>query len=120
MELHEIGDDLFVSNIVPRDSAPGMWVAGTLNGHSFEALVFDDHASCPDWELGQSRISKLWIQRLADRRTVFNWDRGPDQPAANETVQKIVDFLAEGLADYVSLMTSGEPDTEQETRDESL
>ena len=48
-----------------------------------------------------SRISKLWIQRQADKRTVFNWDRGADIPATDPTTKAIVDFLAGGLADYV-------------------
>jgi hypothetical protein len=46
--------------------------------------VFPAHAENPDWELGDSRISKLWIQRLADRTTVFEWDRGPGIEAADE------------------------------------
>ena len=60
-----------------------------------------EHAENPEWELGDSRISKLWLQRLDDKRTVFNWDRGMDQPAASDLVQAIVDFLAAGLADHV-------------------
>jgi len=37
---------------------------GTLNAHRFDALVFAEHAECPDYELGDSRISKLWLKRL--------------------------------------------------------
>jgi hypothetical protein len=55
----------------------------------------------PEWEIGDSRISKLWIQRLADKREVFNWDRGPDRTAADDTTLQIVAFLAGGLADHV-------------------
>ena len=55
----------------------------------------------PEWEIGESRITKLWIQRLADRETVFNWDRGPDVPAADALVAEIVDHLAGGLADAI-------------------
>jgi hypothetical protein len=76
-------------------------VCGRMNGHRFEALVFPEHADCSEWEIGESRISKLWIQRLADRLTVFHWDRGPDVPAADETVEAIVDLLADGLADHI-------------------
>lgn len=54
-----------------------------------------------EWEIGDSRISKLWVQRLADKMAVFNWDRGLDQPAATDLAQAIVDFLAAGLADHV-------------------
>ena len=63
--------------------------------------LFPEHADNPEWEIGDSRISKLWIQRLADKRTVFNWDRGADVPAADHVVACIVDFLAAGLADHI-------------------
>jgi hypothetical protein len=79
----------------------GTWVCGRMAGHRFDALVFPEHATNPEWELGTSRISKLWVQRLADRRTVFNWDRGADVPAATDVARAIVDFLAEGLADHI-------------------
>ncbi len=73
----------------------------TLMGHRFEALVFPEHAENPEWEIGDSRISKLWIQRQADKQQVFNWDRGADVPAADHTTECIVDFLAGGLADFI-------------------
>jgi hypothetical protein len=41
------------------------------------------------------------VQRLADKRTVFNCDRGADVPAATDVAQAIVDFLSEGLADHI-------------------
>ena len=83
----------------PRASC-GTWVCGTLHAHRFEALVFPDHADNPDYEIEDSRISKLWIQRLADKQVVFNWDRGADLAAADKTVQAIVDVLAAGLAEH--------------------
>ena len=70
-----------------------------MAGHRFDALVFADHAETPEYELGQSRISKLWVQRLADRQTVFNFDRGLDVPAADPLAERIVGFLTDGLAD---------------------
>ena len=97
----DIGDDLEITTVRSRPSANGNWIKGRLNGHRFEALVFADHAECADYEIDQSRISKLWIQRLADKKEVFNWDRGLDVPAANKTVQAIVDFLAAGLAEHI-------------------
>jgi hypothetical protein len=57
-----------------------------MSGHRFDALVFPEHAANPVWEIGDSRLSKLFIQRLADRQTVFNWDRGADVPAADLTL----------------------------------
>ena len=94
-----LGDDLEITKTTRRASGGGTWVSGTIAGHRFDALVFPEHAESEEYEIGDSRISKLWIQRTADKRTVFNWDRGPDQPAKTDLVQAIVDFLAAGLAD---------------------
>ena len=84
-----------------RAGGAGTWVSGRISGHRFDALVFPAHADNPEWELAESRLSKLWVERLADRQTVFNWDRGADVPAATETAQAIVDFLTAGLADHM-------------------
>lgn len=96
----DVGDDLVITKTTRRAAANGTWVCGRLNGHRFDALVFPEHADNPEWEIGDSRISKLWVQRLADKKQVYNWDRGADVPAENETVQAIVDFLCAGLADH--------------------
>ena len=98
---NDIGDDLVITKTTRRAAGSGTWVCGRLAGHRFDALVFPEHAENREWELGDSRISKLWVQRMADRREVFNWDRGADVPAADATVAAIVDFLAAGLADHV-------------------
>jgi hypothetical protein len=95
----DLGDDLHITKISRRASGAGKWVCGTIAGHRFDALVFSEHAENAEWEIGDSRISKLWVQRLTDRRQVFNWDRGADLPAADATVAAIVDFLCAGLAD---------------------
>ncbi len=97
----DVGHDLEITKTTRRASGGGTWVCGTLSGHRFDALVFPEHAANPEWEIGESRISKLWIQRLADKREVFNWDRGADVPAADHLTACIVDFLAGGLADHV-------------------
>jgi hypothetical protein len=76
-------------------------VIGSIAGYRFDALVFPEHAECPDYELGDSRISKLWLSRIANKETSFNWDRGLDIPAASKKTQAVVDFLAAGLADLV-------------------
>ena len=73
---------------------------GTLNGHRFEALVFAEHAECPDYELGDSRISKLWLKGLNGGETVANFDRGWDIRPTTKSAQTIVDFLAAGLAEH--------------------
>jgi hypothetical protein len=56
---------------------------------------------CAGYELEDSRISKLWIQRIADKTTVVNFDRGWDIRPETKIAQAIVSFLAAGLADYV-------------------
>ena len=97
----DLGHDLEITRRSRRVSGAGTWVSGTLMGHRFEALVFPEHAENAEWEIGDSRISKLWIQRQADKKQVFNWDRGADIAAADATTQAIVGFLAGGLADFI-------------------
>ena len=97
----DLGDDFEITKTTRRASGGGTWVCGRLNGHRFDALVFPEHADNPEWELGDSRISKLWIQRLADKATVFSWDRGMDIPAADNIAGAVADFLAGGLADHI-------------------
>ena len=95
----DLGFDLRFDKRASRSlSAGGTWVSGTIHDHRFEALVFPEHAGDPDWEIGDSGISKLWVQRLADQQEVYNWDRGPDVPAQTTTAAAIVDFLCAGLA----------------------
>ena len=99
-EDYDLGYDLEITKTTRRASGGGTWVCGRLAGHRFDALVFPEHAEVADYELGESRISKLWVERLADQQTVFHWDRGLDIPAATNLAQAIVDFLADGLADH--------------------
>ena len=76
----EIGEGLKITKAERRQSAGGVWVKGTVHGHAFNALVFPEHAESPDYELGESKISKLWMQRHADHKVVVNFDRGWDIP----------------------------------------
>jgi hypothetical protein len=96
----DIGDDLTFPNITRHAAGAGTWICGRLNGHRFDALVFPEHAEVPDYELRESRISKLFVQRLADRQTVANFDRGWDVRPTTDEASAIVDFLAAGLADH--------------------
>lgn len=96
----EFGDDL-TFRTARRRPVGGTWVIGLVAGHRFQALVFPGHAENPDYELGDSRISKLWVQRVSDGRVVFNWDRGADVPAHDAAARAVVDFLAAGLAEHV-------------------
>ena len=97
----DLGDNFQITKTSRRASGGGTWVSGTIAGHRFDALVFPEHAECEDYEVGDSRISKLWVQRLADQQTVFHWDRGLDVAAVTDLAQAIVDFLSAGLADHV-------------------
>jgi hypothetical protein len=105
----DLGFDLEITRINRRTTAGGIWVSGTLAGHRFDALVFADHAENPEYELGQSRISKLCLHPVGDPRTVFNFDRGLDVPAADPLVERIVEFLKEGLADLALAADVGRP-----------
>lgn len=97
----DVGYDLRITKTTRQAAGAGTWVCGTLSGHRFDALVFPEHAENPDHELGDSRISKLWVQRLADRATVVNFDRGWDVRPTNEVARQIAGFLEAGLADHV-------------------
>ena len=87
--------------IASTPSAGGAWVRGRIGGHRFDALVFPEHADETSYELNESRISKLWVQRISDRATVVNFDRGWDIRPTTPVAQQIVDLLAEGLADTI-------------------
>lgn len=90
-ETGDIGDDLQIRKITRQAAGAGKWAIGSVAGHHFEALVFPAHADDPEFELGQSQISKLWIKRIEADREVFNWDRGADVPAADDTTHAVVD-----------------------------
>jgi ribosomal protein L25 (general stress protein Ctc) len=97
----EIGDDLTITKTTRRAAGTGTWVCGRMNGHRFDALVFPEHAEQADYELDQSQISKLFVQRLHDRQTVANFDRGWDVRPTTDEAAAIVDFLCAGLADHI-------------------
>ena len=99
----DLGYDLRITKTARRASCGGTWVCGTIHEHRFEALVFPEHAENPDYEIGDSRISKLGLYRRVDaalEREVYNWDRGLDVPPADPVAAAIVDFLCAGLAEH--------------------
>ena len=96
----KIGDDLVIVQTLRRHVA-GTWVKGTIAGHRFDALVFPEHAEYPDYELGDSRISKLLLQSAADYRDAAHFDRGWDIHPTTKISKAIVDFLAANLAKHV-------------------
>ncbi len=95
------GDDLSFTRQTPHAGACGTRVIGLVAGHRFQALVFPEHADNPDFEIGDSRISKLWVQRLSDHTVVFNFDRGLDVPAPDAAARAVVEFLTGRLAEQV-------------------
>lgn len=97
----EVGDDLVIARTKPRAGVPGTWVRGTLNGHKVLCLVFSEHAECPDYELGTSRISKLWLKEQNGGPTVADFDRGWSVRPTTKMAKAIVEFLAARLADLV-------------------
>lgn len=94
-------DTLKITKVEKRTSAGGAWMQGTIGEHRFDALVFPEHAEQSDYELDDSRISKLWVQRISDRATVANFDRGWDVRPTTPVAKQIVDLLAAGLAETV-------------------
>ena len=97
----DLGSDLKITKTEGRKlNAQGTWVNGTIAGHTFQVLVFEDHAETESYELGTSRISKLWLRRQADRKVVANFDRGWDLQPTTDEARAIVDFLAAGIAEH--------------------
>ena len=94
-------DSLRITKVQRRNSASGAWVRGTIGGHRFDALVFPEHAEYAEYELGTSRISKLWLKHIDTQTTVANFDRGWDTRPTTEVAAAIVDLLAAGLAEHV-------------------
>ncbi len=99
-EYLDLGDDLEIAKTTRQASGAGTWVSGRIAGHRFDALVFPEHAECENYELGDSRISKLWIRRDEDHQVVLNFDRGWDIRPVTKIAAAIADFLAAGLAEH--------------------
>ena len=60
----DLGDSLKITKTEGRQlNAPGTWVSGTITCHTFQVLVFEDHAENEEYELGTSRSSKLCLRR---------------------------------------------------------
>jgi hypothetical protein len=97
----DLGSDLRITKTTRRASGCGTLVCGTIAGHRFDALVFPEHAENKVYEIANSRISKLWLQRIEDKQTLFKMERGSDVDAQTDLAQAIVDFLAAGLADSI-------------------
>ena len=101
IDATDLLDTLKITKIEQRRIGGGAWVTGTIGEHCFDALVFPEHAEQPDYELGDSRISKLTVQRISDKTTVANFDRGWDFRPTTPIAEQIVDLFAAGLAETV-------------------
>ena len=99
-KIEDLGHDLVITKTDSSRQMGGTWVHGSIAGHSFQVLVFEDHAECQEYELGTSRISKLWLRREADRQVVANFDRGWDFEPTTDAAREIVGFLAAGIAEH--------------------
>ena len=97
----DIADTLEITKTDCSRQMRGTCVTGLITGHMFQVLVFEDHAECEDYELGTSRISKLWLRRQADRQVVANFDRGWDFEPTTDEARQIVGFLAAGIAEHI-------------------
>ncbi len=100
-DASEILETLRITKVQRRTSCGGSWVVGTIAGHQFDALVFREHADSEAFELGTSRISKLWLRHGETRQTAANFDRGWDVRPTTPLAATIVDLLAAGLAEHV-------------------
>lgn len=88
------------TNTTPRATG-GTWIRGSIGGHTFGALVFREHAETPAYELGDSRISKLWVREQGATATVAEFDRGWSLKPTTPAAAQITDLLAAGLAEHV-------------------
>ena len=84
-----------LTSIRRNNNNSGLWVKGQGVGYRFCALVFKDRADLPEWEIGESGISKLWISR--NEIPVFNWDRGLDFHRGDAYTEFVLKLIVEKL-----------------------
>ena len=88
-----------------KNACIGKWAIGIVGNLQFQALVFPKHAVHKSFELGSSRISKLWIATMDDpagnRVEVFNFDRGHDVAAKTKDAKQAVRLLCKSVAKMV-------------------
>ena len=95
----DVGDDLQITRTVRHAAGSGTWVAERWPGIASTPWC---SPSTPRTRTGRlAKAASLWIQRLVDKNTVYNWVRGADIQPADEMAGQIVDFLAGALADHI-------------------
>lgn len=90
-----------ITSQVARGKHTAQWVKGTVASFKFECLVFPEHAESESFELGQSRISKLWLSDAITGRPAASFDRGWDIRPTSTLAGAAIDALAGGLAETV-------------------
>lgn len=78
-----------------------MFVRGLISGHLYEAIVWPEHLVNRDEELGDSKITKLWICRNNDNKTVFMFDKGRSIEDIDDNTVSIAKELCAKLSSLV-------------------
>ena len=102
--MNERTDDILETFRITRKRSRAMggtWVHGTIGDYRFEALVFEDHAMEPAWELDRTRISKFWSQKVGERGPAACFDRGWDTEPVEDDAKFLVDSITDVLAEIV-------------------
>ncbi len=94
-------EDLVILQVDPPAAQGRCWVRGVVRGYQFAAKLYPRHALYPWCELGESRISKLEIRRIADDRLVATFDRGWEIVPTANTACQVLKFLETSLAHRV-------------------
>jgi hypothetical protein len=94
-----IRGDIILTSPTPKPGS-GDWVQGRIGAFRFTAKVYPEHAVQANFEIGQSRISKLELRRLDTNAIAYAWDRGLDRAAVDAAAQQAVDRLAAHLANH--------------------
>jgi hypothetical protein len=97
--IDELLNTLHIRTITAREGVGGVWVEGTIGGHTFQALIFPDHAANPAFEREalespssgsavtrtRSKSSTLIAGGISSRRRPKQWTLpiclGPDWPS---------------------------------------
>ncbi len=100
----ELGDDLRITKKTRQAAGAGTWAAGRSRDTASTPWCSPSTPTTPSGKSARAASRKLWVQRIADKRTVYHWDRGENSPALTGEATAIVDFLCAGLAEHVYAM----------------